>query len=139
MLYIHNDKNLTKIVCKEKIQQAEKSSFSVVKSFCERELFSYESRIKYTKLHLNIKTKIPIYINKELLLMPTKSPKRYETYWLNYFEVFSYQKHFGKTLVLFTNLKELEVDLSYESFHKMMLKAKTIEKYVNKRQFELKI
>lgn len=139
MLYIYNEKNLSKIICKEKIQKAEKSAFSIVKSFCERELFCYESRIKYTKRHLNIKTKVPIYINEEMLLMPTKSPKRYETLWLNYFEIFSYQKHFDKTLILFTNLKELEVDLSYDSFHKMMVKAKKIKEYINNRRLELKI
>lgn len=133
MLYIYNQNNLANIACKEKIQKAEKTAFSVVKGLCERELFSYDSRIKLTKLYLNINTKVPIYINKEILLMPTKSPKRYETYWINYFEVFSYQKHFDKTLILFTNLKELEVSATVNSFTIMMDKAKRVKEYMDKR------
>lgn len=133
MLYIYNTYNLTNIVCREKIQKAEKNALSVVKALCERELFSFESRTTLTKRYCNIKSKIPIYINKELLLMPTHSPKRHDTIWINYFMVFSFQKFFGKTLVLFRNLEELELDITYSNFSLMMNKASKITEYMNKR------
>lgn len=139
MLYIYNDGNISKIVCNDKIQKAEKPAFSIVKGLSERELFSYESRVKYTKKILNIKTKIPVYINEEILLMPTKAPKRHDTYWINYFEVFSHQKFFNNTIILFTNLKELEIDITNNSFSKMMEKGEKIINYINERKNNLKI
>ena len=48
MLYIYSKNNITEIVCLKTTYKAQKPSLSVVKSLCERELFSYESRIKYT-------------------------------------------------------------------------------------------
>ncbi len=129
MLYIYNKSNLTQIVCKNKITQATKPVISVVKAFCERELFSYENRIKLTKKYLKIKSKIPIYINELILLMPTHSPKKYNSYWINYYEVFSYNKYFDKTLVLFKNLQELVVNVSYNVFRGMMKKAALVDEY----------
>lgn len=133
MLYIYAKNNLTEIVCKKKVQKALKSPLSVVKGLCKRELFSYESRVNYTKQQLNIKSKIPVYINDKVLLMPTNSPKRYDTYWLNYYEVFTYEKHFNKTLVLFHNLEEIVVDVSYNSFKIMIGKGKLVADYFLKR------
>ena len=133
MLYIYAKSNLTEIVCNNKIQKANMSPFSIVKGLCKRELFSYESRITLTKQTLNIKSKIPIYINEKVLLMPTNSGKRYDTFWINYYEIFSYEKYFNKTLVLFYNLKELTLDISYSSFLKMVSKARIIDEYFEKR------
>lgn len=133
MLYICIKNNLTEIICKETTYRAQKPPLSIVKSLCERELFSYESRIRYTKKHLNIKTKIPVYINEKLLLMPINSPKRYETYWLNYFEIFSFSQYFDKTIVLFKNLVEIIIETSYNSFVKIIERAKLVDQYYLER------
>lgn len=135
MLYICSKNNMTEIICKEITYKAEKTPLSIVKSLCERELFSYESRVKYTKTYLNIKTKIPVYINEKLLFMPIKSPKRYDTYWINYFEIFSFSQYFDKTLVLFNNLVEIIIEISYNSFVKTIEKAKIVEKYYLERLY----
>jgi len=139
MLYIYNNNNLTDVVYKESIDKVEKTALSVVKALCQKELFSYESRIKYTKEHLDIKTKVPIYINEKTLLMPSQSPKRYDNYWINYFEVFSHQKYLDKTLILFTNLKEIELNISYNNFLKMIEKAEMVEEYMLERLLDLGI
>lgn len=139
MLYIYNKNNLTNVVYKETIDKVEKTALSVVKGLCQKELFSYESRIKYTKEYLDIKTKVPIYINEKRLLIPSQSPKRYDSYWINYFEVFSHQKYFDKTLILFTNLKELELNVSYNNFLKMVNKAEAVERYMLQRLLDLGI
>lgn len=133
MLYIYNENNLAIIVCKERVQKAESTAFSIVKGLCKRELFSYESRSMLTKNKLNIKTKIPIYINENVLLMPTNSPKRYDTHWINYYEVFSFEKYFNGTIILFYNLNEKLLDVSYKSFKIMMEKASIINKYFEER------
>lgn len=133
MLYIYAKGNLTEIVCNDKTQEAFKSTLSIVKGLCKRELFAYESRISYTKQLLNIKSKIPIYVNEKVLLMPTNASKSYNTYWINYYEVFSYERYFNKTLILFYNLKELCLNISLNSFSKMMEKGKTIDEYFKKR------
>lgn len=133
MLYIYSKNNITEIVCLKTTYKAQKPSLSVVKSLCERELFSYESRIKYTKSYLNIKTKIPVYINQKLLLMPINSPKRYDTFWLNYFQIFSFSKLFDKTIVLFNNLVEITIEISYKSFTKIIERAQLVEQYYEDR------
>lgn len=134
MLYLFNEKNIANIVCKNKIQKANKLVFSIVKGLCERELFTYESRVRLTKKHLNIKSKIPIYVNDQVLLMPTNSPKRYDNVWVNYFCVFSYQNHFNKTLVLFDNLDEVVLNVSVNVFKTMMEKASLINQYFANRE-----
>lgn len=133
MLYIYNNYNLSEIVYKDNVKQATKSLITIVKALCERELFSYESRIKLTKKHLSIKSKIPIYINEQILLMPSHSPKNYNNRWINYYEVFSFEKYFNKTLVLFNNLKEMELNISYNVFNNMMKKASIIDEYFRNR------
>ncbi|NLN50641.1 MAG: hypothetical protein GX149_03335 [Acholeplasmataceae bacterium] len=129
MLYLYHQNNLSKIVYKTHVQLARKPNLSIVKSLCEKELFSYESRLKLTKERLNIKIKIPIYINPKTLLFPIKSPKRYDNYWLNYFEIFSYEAFFEKTIILFYSLDEVIVNLSFKSFKKLYDKAKKLANY----------
>lgn len=133
MLYIKNNYNVTHIVKKDETQKASKTALSIVKLLCEQQLFTYDSRIYLTKKHLDIKTKTPIYINKNILLIPTKSPKNYDSVWINYFEIFDYEEFEDKTVVLFNNLEEIIIDNTINSFRTSIRRAEKIIDYFYKR------
>lgn len=95
---------------------------------------TYESRILLTKKRFKIHTMVPIYINPTILLMPTGSPRSYETIWINYLKIASIQKYGDRTVVLFTNLSEIEVDITYTRFKEKMKYCKIIYDYMENHQ-----
>ena len=137
MLFIKNHYTLSEIVFENYANYAEKSAFSVVKKLCETMLFSYESRIKLTKKTLNINVRLPLYINKEMLLIPTKASKDYQTVWLNYFHIIKLIKRDKSTEVVFSNLSTIKVDVSYNILSNSLINAKKILKYFQKNDENL--
>lgn len=131
MLYIHHKKGYTEIVFKTHELIIDKSNISVIKKICRDNLFNYDFRIKYTKEILNIKTKPSLYINKNILLIPTKSLRSYNNVWINYFNISEVVKMGAKCKVIFVDLKEIILDISYQSFLKSVNDAKKIINYVN--------
>ncbi len=126
MLYIRNKQNLSEVVFKNHTIYYERSAFSLVKSLAEKMFFSYESRVKQVKKQLNINVRIPLYLNNELLLIPTMSPKNYETIWLNYFKILKLVKNNQKTIVVFNNLESLEVNISYNILKRGLANAAVV-------------
>lgn len=131
MLYIQHKKGYSEIVFQTFESIIEKSNITVIKRICEVNLFNYNERIKLTKAKLNIKTKTPIYINQQILLIPTKSPRQYDTQWINFFSLLKIVKVNNKTKLIFKNLKTLNLDISYNSFMRSVHHAETIIKHLN--------
>ncbi|PKK86724.1 MAG: hypothetical protein CVV63_04000 [Tenericutes bacterium HGW-Tenericutes-8] len=130
LLYIKQDTYGSKLFFENYIQQAEKASISIVKLLCEQALFSYESRTRLTKEKFRVNTKIPIYINQELLLMPSKSPKQYDNIWLNYFAIVGYHPYQSSVVVLFKNRSELVINQSFRIFQNKMRLCEAILSYI---------
>lgn len=139
MLYLKHNLNITEIYTKAGFYESERPVLSVIRTLCEKELFSYDERIKITRKQLSINIKVPIYINENTLLMPTKSPKKYDNIWINYYEVFEYNSLGDKTVVLFSNLTELILDIKIKNFKTMMKKADLIDTYIYNRKKEIYI
>ncbi len=131
MLYIHHKKGYTEIVFKTYELIIDKSNISVIKKICRDNLFNYDYKIKYTKEILNIKTRPPLYINKNILLIPTKALRSYDNVWINYFNISNITKKGSKTKIIFDNLKELILNINYHSFLKSINEAKRIINYIN--------
>ncbi|MGI6360200.1 MAG: competence protein ComK [Acholeplasmatales bacterium] len=131
MLYIHHKKGYTEIVFKTYELIIDKSNISVIKEICRNNLFNYDYKIKYTKEILNIKTRPPLYINENILLIPCKSLRNYHNVWINYFNILEVVKNGSKTKIIFNNLSELLLDIGYHSFLKSINDAKRIINYVN--------
>lgn len=129
MLYIKQKGNIVKIYTVKGLRRALNTSLKIVKLLCEKHLFTYETRVKLAKKYLNIKSKVPIYINDFTLLMPTKSAKAYENIWINYYQIFDYNKFGSKTVILFNNLEEVIISVSIKAFKTMLNKAKLIDNY----------
>lgn len=115
---MYDEIGLSKVISRNETILAGKGSFLIVKQFCVRQLFSYESYVKAVRKYLHLKSRIPVYISSKLLLIPIKSPKRSDNVWVNFFSIQSVTGILTKTYVLFDNLVELELDINLKSFNK---------------------
>lgn len=131
MLYIHHQKGYSQVVFKTHTLMIDKSNITVIKKICETQLFSYESRIKNTKTTLNIQTRVPLYVHDYLLLIPLKSPRRYDNIWVNYHAIKDIRKVDSKVIILFENLKEIKVEISFRALKNSIKHAKMIKKHMD--------
>ncbi len=130
MKYIYHKNNNCVIVSKNSKVIVNKSCLSVIKLLCKKALFDYDLRVKLTKSYCSINVKIPIYINKYTLLIPTKSPKLYETIWINYYQVFKIMKEETKTVIIFDDLDVLNLDVPLHLIQKGLEQAKVVHDYI---------
>lgn len=137
MLYIEQNPTGAVLVFENYQTQTEKSPISIIKLLCQEVLTTYEARTQLTKKRFNLFSLIPTYINSNILLIPTASPRKYETIWINYLKIASIQKYGTKTVVLFSNLQEIEVDISYTRFKEKMKYSKIIYDYMEKVQTQI--
>lgn len=137
MLYIKQDSQGTHLIYENYTTHTEKPAISVIKLLCQAVLVTYDARIQTTKKRFNIHTLTPLYIHSKLLLIPTGSPRTYETLWINYRLITSIQP-FGKhTIVLFNNLKELEIPISYSRFKEKLKYCKIIYDYMEETETQI--
>lgn len=100
-----------------------------INNLCIENMATYEGRITAAKKLLNIKSNIPIYISKKLILYPIISIREYDTVLVNYSEVLSIKKvDMIHTKFIFTNLDEKILKVSYQ---KIMKQHSRIEKIIN--------
>ena len=130
LLYIQQDSTGSKLFFENYVQQAEKASISIVKLLCEQALFSYESRIRLTKTKFRVNTKIPVYVNQSIFLMPSKSPKQYDNIWLNYFAIVGYHPYQSSVVVLLKNRSEIVIKQSFRVFQNKMRLCEAILSYI---------
>lgn len=129
---MYDEMGFSKVILRNETILAGKGSFLIVKQFCFRQLFSYESYIKAIRKYLHLKSRIPVYISRKLLLIPIKSPKRVDNVWINFFSIQSVTGILNKTYVLFDNLLELELDINIKSFNKSIDACLKIISYLEK-------
>lgn len=130
MKYIYHKNNNSVIVSKNSKVVINKSCLSVIKLLCKKALFDYDSRVKLTKRYCSINVKTPVYIDKYTLLIPTKSPKLYETIWINYYKVFNVMKEGTKTVIIFDDLEELNLEVPLHLIKKRLEHAKLVHDYI---------
>lgn len=108
------------------------SNLSTIKQLCKQHLFEYDSRIELTKKILNKKVKIPLFVNDSLILIPTQSPRRYDTIWINYCAIRHIYSKGNQTVVVFKNLKELTINILCKSLYRAITQCENVVKYLNK-------
>lgn len=137
MLYIKQDTQGSHLIYENYTTHTDKPLISVIKLICQTVLVSYESRILCTKQRFNIHSLVPLYVNSALLLIPTGSPRSYETMWMNYCQIVSFQKYKQHTIVLFKNLVEVEIPISYSRFKDKMKYCRIIYDYMENVQTQI--
>lgn len=96
-------------------------------NLCMKNLSTYDGRKKATVKLLNEKNNIPIYIDKNLFMYPTKSLREYSMLFINYYAILSFKKiDSNSTLLIFKNLDKLVVDVSIRKINKQHLRIKKI-------------
>lgn len=99
-----------------------------INKLCLKKLSTYDGRRQATAKYLKEKCNIPIYINEDIILYPTKSIRCYDTVFVNFKEVLSIKKvSKGYTSFTFTNLFEIELEVS---INKILNQHKRIEKLI---------
>ncbi|WP_262096768.1 competence protein ComK [Paracholeplasma vituli] len=137
MLYIKQDSQGAHLVYENYTTHTNKASISILKLLCQSVLVTYEARILTTKKQFKIHTLTPLYINTKMLLIPTGSPRSYETIWINYLSIVSIQPYGKHTVVLFNNLTELEIPISYNRFKEKLKYCKIIYDYMEDAQTQI--
>lgn len=137
MLYIEQHPKGSKLIFENHTTITEKPPISIIKLLCQEVLVSYEARTMLTKKRFKINTIVPVYINSTLIFIPTASPRNYETKWINYQKIASIQKYGKHTIVLFTNLTEIEIEMSYTRFKEKMKYCKIIYDYMENVQSQI--
>jgi len=98
---------------------------------CLKNMSTYDGRRLAALIFLKIKSNVPIYINKETIVYPTKSIRVYDTVFVNYIEVLSVKQiNPVTTLFTFTNLDELIVRVSPKKIAKQHSKVKILINYM---------
>ena len=105
------------------------NNLSLVKKMCLEELFSYEGYLKGVKAKFGSVRLIPVYINKNILLIPTKRVRDYENIWLNYSQILLIESSDNKTKVTFKDYTNITINIKYHNFIKRIKLAKKIINY----------
>lgn len=103
-----------------------------INNMCLKNLSTYEGRRVSTSKFLNENNNIPIYIDEEIILYPTKSIRCYDTVFVNFHEVLSIQKvENGYTSFTFTNLSEIVIEIGIKRILKQHNRINNILHYLN--------
>ena len=95
------------IICYEKKKmKTQLVPLRIINELCIDNLSTYQGRKEAIKIKYGIKTMVPIYINDEILLFPTKGIKEYACVWINYHQIREVQK--GKIVLQSGKLVECE-------------------------------
>ena len=137
MLYIKQQPLGSTLFFEKYTTQSEKPPISIIKLLCHEVLTSYEARIALTKKRFKVHSIIPIYINPTLIMIPSGSPRNYETIWINYLKIASIQKYGNHTVVLFTDLSEVEIQMSYVRFKEKLKLCRIIYDYMESVQSQI--
>jgi len=103
-----------------------------INSLCLKKLSTYDGRRTSTGKFLGANSNIPIYVNDEIFLYPTKSIRCFDTVFVNFFEVLSVKKvDKGYTSFIFTNLSEIILEISIHKIKKQHARILKIIEYLN--------
>lgn len=98
-----------------------------------RDFYSYNKIINKI---LNIKTNIPIFIDKNTIFLPIKSYKAYDCIWLNYREIKTIIGKSKTVLIKFNNDEIKEFEVSINKLNRIIKNAIKIIDYFEKIECE---
>ena len=103
-----------------------------INKLCMKNLSTYDGRRDSISKFLEKNNNIPIYIDEEIILYPTKSIRCYDTVFVNFKEVLSVKKVDNRhTNFTFTNLSEIKLEVSIKKIKKQHNRIRKIIDYLN--------
>ena len=112
MDYITNTAYGCKLYQENETLKINMNAFPYVKQLCLKHLFTYSGYIKACQKTLNLKYKIPLYINECTQLIPIKSIRDYDNIWINYAYIKSYSEGLKGVDVFFYDGRILTLAIS---------------------------
>lgn len=105
-----------------------------INELCLKNMSTYDGRREALSLFLNENNNIPIYVDRNMFLYPTKSIRVYDTVFINFYEVLSIKKVDNRhTKFIFTNLYEKTLEISFNKTMKQHRRIGKILEYLNYR------
>lgn len=126
MKYIQRSMNGIRIYDKNE-RELKKGLKEFINSLCIQNLSTMKGREEAASIILNKKSVLPVYINEELLLVPTESVRNYNCIYFNIHKVLSFEYiENKKTKILFDDLTALEVPISMKKLQNQLLRSRCI-------------
>ena len=98
---------------------------------CMNNLSTFDGRRKAIMSLLKQKDNVPIYIDNDIFVYPTKALREFDMVYINYCEVLSYKEiGYKSTLVIFKNLEHLVINVSAKKIEKQHKRIKKITDYL---------
>ena len=102
----------------------------LINDYLHKSLSTVKTTEKIIKKKLNYKSKIPIYIDKNNILMCIKSYRLDKTFYINYRSIFDYEFKNGLVYITFINYHTLKLKEKF-TFINQLEKCRKIIKYLN--------
>lgn len=135
MYYIRRFNNGIEISSEKGTIQLSSTLKKYINEMCIKSFSTYEGRRISASIFLRESNNIPIYVNEEIMLYPTKSIRCYDTVFVNFNEVLSIKKvKSGVICFIFTNLSEIVIETSYKKILKQHYRINKILDYLNNNQ-----
>jgi len=99
---------------------------------CIKNLATFEGRIEAVRNVLNIVQNVPLYINDETLLIPTKSIRECDMYYINYHRILYIQDHLETCIIVFNDGSLLEIECSYNKIQNHLKNGQLLLDYLNR-------
>lgn len=78
---------------------------------------------------MNTKGLVPIFVSKDMILLPSKNIRAQDGMYVNFNRIIQYVKHSSISVkVIFEDLSNVNINTSYEKFHKQYQYAKELLK-----------
>lgn len=89
-----------------------------------------------TKKLISVAVKAPIIIeeSKKIIFFPMASPRQTNCIWISYNNLVKYSKNGDKTIFIFKNNKQIELDLSYNIVDNQIVRCIKLEKAFIRRK-----
>lgn len=103
-----------------------------IEKLCNKFLFSYNGYKKALKMKLNLKSLQPLYLNKNLILIPIKNIKDYDNLFINFKAITSIIKiNSENTKLIFDTGEFLNINKNINFFFEKEKEIIKIENYLN--------
>ena len=130
----------TKVIEKNNEYIIEEKAYNVMDENCKYYGSTYVGRLKAAKDILNCSYKLPILVEESSLLIffPTKSSLESDCCWINFNLIKNVDKIDNKSLINFSNDKELIVDSSKLSIENQISRSARLGYIINQRKNSIK-
>ena len=114
----------------------DKKVYQVMEESCEYFGSSLIGRQTGSKNILGSSYKVPVVIDesRDIILFPTSSPLLDSCYWIGLKDIKEIIKKDRKTIIVFDNNKEIEVDIPYLSIQNQIMRATRLNMVLKKRK-----